>query len=46
MIAGLFSVSVVYPTIVFGLLFKERINCKTCFGMSVILSGVVCVGFK
>ena len=45
-IAGLFSTSVVISTIVFGLIYKERIGLYTFIGMVVIISGVVCVGIK
>ena len=45
-IAGLFSTSVVISTIVFGLLYKERIGLFTFIGMAVIVSGVICVGIK
>ena len=46
MIAGLFSVSVIYSTCVFGILYKERIGLFTLIGMAVIVAGVVCVAFK
>lgn len=45
-IAGLFSVSVIYSTCVFGIFYKERIGFYTLIGMAVIVSGVICVGFK
>ena len=43
-IAGLFTSGVVFTTIFFWLIYGEKITFKTFIGMSIIISGVICVG--
>jgi multidrug transporter EmrE-like cation transporter len=43
-IAGLFTSGVVFTSIAFGLVYKEKIGNVTMAGMAMICAGVVCVG--
>lgn len=45
-IAGLFTSGVVFTSIMFWLVYKEKIGAITLFGMAVIMSGVICVGIQ
>ena len=45
-IAGLFTSGVVFTSVLFWIIYREKIGTITLFGMAVIMSGVICVGIR
>ena len=45
-IAGLFTSGVVFTSVLFWIIYREKIGAITLFGMAVIMSGVICVGIQ